>query len=48
VTNHGSRNVAWRLGVGMASMRERATELGGWLGAGPGPSGGRVSALLPL
>jgi len=48
VTDHGSRNGAWRPGVGMASMRERATELGGSLEAGPGPSGGRVSALLPL
>ncbi len=48
VTDHGSRNGAWRPGVGMASMRERATELGGTLEAGPGPSGGRVSALLPL
>ncbi len=48
VTDHGSRNGAWRPGVGMASMRERATELGGSLEAGPGPFGGRVSALLPL
>lgn len=48
VTDHGSRNGAWRPGVGMASMRARATELGGSLEAGPGPSGGRVSALLPL
>jgi two-component system, NarL family, sensor kinase len=29
-------------------MRERAAELGGTLEAGPGPTGGRVSALLPL
>ena len=48
VTDDGSRNGAWRPGVGMVSMRERATELGGSLEAGPGPSGGRVSALLPL
>lgn len=48
VTDRGSRNGAWRPGVGMASMRERAIELGGSLEAGPGPSGGRVSALLPL
>lgn len=48
VTDHGTRNGDWRPGVGMASMRERATELGGSLEAGPGPSGGRVSALLPL
>jgi two-component system NarL family sensor kinase len=38
----------WRPGVGLASMRERATELGGTLSAGPGPHGGTVSAVLPL
>jgi signal transduction histidine kinase len=48
VTDHGTRNGAWRPGVGLSSMRERAAELGGTLEAGPGPSGGRVSALLPL
>jgi two-component system NarL family sensor kinase len=39
---------AWRPGVGLSSMRERAVELGGTLEAGPGPAGGRVAALLPL
>ncbi len=48
VIDRGSCAGAWRPGVGMASMRERATELGGALEAGPGPTGGRVSALLPL
>ncbi len=47
VTDHGSSG-AWRPGVGLSSMRERAAELGGTLEAGPGPSGGRVAALLPL
>jgi two-component system NarL family sensor kinase len=48
VTDAG-RSGAWRPGVGMSSMRERATELGGTLEAGPGPAGGgRVAALLPL
>jgi two-component system, NarL family, sensor kinase len=47
VTDHG-RSGAWRPGVGLSSMRERAAELGGTLEAGPGPSGGRVTALLPL
>ncbi|MEN3540235.1 ATP-binding protein [Microbispora sp. ZYX-F-249] len=38
-----------RDGVGLASMRERADELGGTLTIGPGPGGGtRVTALLPL
>ena len=47
VTDHG-RSGAWRAGVGLSSMRERAAELGGTLEAGPGPAGGRVAALLPL
>jgi signal transduction histidine kinase len=47
VTDRGSSG-AWRPGVGLSSMRERAAELGGTLEAGPGPAGGRVAALLPL
>ena len=47
VTDHG-RSGAWRPGVGLSSMRERAAELGGTLEAGPGPAGGRVVALLPM
>jgi signal transduction histidine kinase len=47
VTDRGSSG-DWRPGVGMSSMRERAAELGGTLEAGPGPTGGRVAALLPL
>ena len=47
VTDAGTSG-GWRPGVGMASMRERATELGGTLDAGPGPAGGKVAALLPL
>jgi two-component system NarL family sensor kinase len=38
----------WSPGVGLGSMRERATELGGSLSAGPGTTGGRVEAVLPL
>jgi signal transduction histidine kinase len=47
VTDTG-RSGTWRPGVGLSSMRERATELGGTLEAGPSPTGGRVAALLPL
>jgi signal transduction histidine kinase len=42
------RSGSWRPGVGMSSMRERATELGGTLVAGPGAHGGTVTAVLPL
>lgn len=38
---------AWRPGVGVASMRERAAEVGGHLEAGPTPAGGLVRAQLP-
>jgi two-component system NarL family sensor kinase len=38
----------WQHGVGLRSMLERATELGGTLTAGPIDHGGRVQALLPL
>ncbi|WP_433787046.1 sensor histidine kinase [Actinomycetospora sp. CA-101289] len=38
----------WTAGVGLASMRERAEELGGLLCAAPTPTGGRVEARLPL
>ena len=48
ITDVGGGQGPWRAGVGMASMRERATELGGTLEAGPGPGGGRVCAVLPL
>ena len=47
VTDTGTSD-GWRPGVGLSSMRERATELGGTLEAGPGPTGGKVAALLPL
>ena len=38
----------WRTGVGIASMRERVTELGGRLAIEPGlPHGTRITAYLP-
>jgi signal transduction histidine kinase len=48
VTDDGAAGGRWTMGVGTASMRERAAELGGTLMAGPTPQGGRVAALLPL
>ena len=53
VTDDGDNPVPWRPGVGLSSMRERATELGGsWAAgptpAGPGGTGGTVRASLPL
>jgi signal transduction histidine kinase len=38
----------WLPGVGMASMSERAAEVGGRCEAHPGPDGGNVEAVLPL
>lgn len=39
---------AWGSGVGTASMRERAEELGGTCERGPGPDGGLVRARIPI
>ncbi|MEU7860163.1 histidine kinase [Nonomuraea sp. NPDC049141] len=48
VADDGGGSGAWQPGVGMRSMRERAAELGGTCIAGPEPTGGRVTATLPL
>jgi signal transduction histidine kinase len=48
VTDEGSAGTSWRAGVGMASMGERAAELGGTLSAEGTPRGGRVHAVLPI
>jgi two-component system, NarL family, sensor kinase len=48
VTDNGSSTNDWRPGVGVASMRERAAEVGGELVCGATPCGGRVDAVLPL
>ena len=48
VSDDGCTTGAWSPGVGLASIRTRATEVGGALEAGPTDQGGRVVAILPL
>ena len=48
VIDRGGSGGQWRPGVGIASMRQRAAELGGSLSAGPEQRGGRVVAVLPV
>ncbi|WP_020392307.1 sensor histidine kinase [Kribbella catacumbae] len=48
VTDDGPPNGAWKPGVGLQAMRERAAELGGHFEAGPSPTGGRVHASFPM
>lgn len=48
IVDDGPPNGAWRPGVGLQAMRERAAELGGRFEAGPSPAGGRVFVSLPL
>ncbi len=48
VEDPGQGDKPWRAGVGMASMRERAEQVGGSLTAEARPDGGRVQATIPL
>lgn len=48
VTDNGSSTEDWQPGVGAASMRERAAQVGGDLTWEATPSGGRVAAVLPM
>ena len=48
VQDDGHNSRTWRPGVGMASMRERAEQVGGTLSARSRADGGRVEARIPL
>lgn len=49
IRDDGQNGSAWRPGVGISSMRERAAELGGTCESGPDADGhGRVHAVLPV
>jgi two-component system, NarL family, sensor kinase len=48
ITDTGGPAIAWRPGVGVNSMRERAAEVGGTLTTRATFTGGRVEARLPL
>jgi signal transduction histidine kinase len=48
IADNGTDASDWRAGVGLTSMHERASELGGACEAGPSPHGGRVSVSIPL
>ncbi|MFV0315542.1 MAG: histidine kinase [Microthrixaceae bacterium] len=48
VCDDGSSTEPWTPGVGITSMREHASELGGDLQCGPTPNGAHLHARLPL
>jgi len=48
IRDDGPNPTAWRPGVGLTSIRDRAAELGGTCAAGPTALGGLVTAVLPL
>jgi two-component system, NarL family, sensor kinase len=48
ITDDGSSTAPWSPGLGLASIKTRATEVGGVCEAGPTADGGRVVAVLPL
>lgn len=48
ITDNGTSRVAWPSGLGLASIKSRASEIGGACEAGPTAEGGRVVATLPM
>jgi two-component system, NarL family, sensor kinase len=47
-TDDAGPHPPWTPGVGIASMQERAAEVGGTFTAGPTPTGGIFHARLPI
>jgi two-component system, NarL family, sensor kinase len=48
ITDNGVVREPWTAGLGMSSMRDRATALGGSIAAGPSEIGDEVRVSLPL
>jgi two-component system, NarL family, sensor kinase len=48
ITDNGTSTAPWSPGLGLASIKSRAAEIGGGCEAGPTADGGRVVATLPL
>jgi two-component system, NarL family, sensor kinase len=48
ITDNGTSRAAWAAGLGLASIKSRASEIGGACEAGPTAEGGRVVATLPM
>jgi two-component system, NarL family, sensor kinase len=48
ITDDGRSTGPWSPGLGLASIKTRASEVGGSCEAGPTAEGGRVAAVLPL
>jgi signal transduction histidine kinase len=48
ITDNGTATAPWSPGLGLASIKSRASEVGGACEAGPTSDGGRVVATLPL
>jgi two-component system NarL family sensor kinase len=48
ITDDGTSTLPWSPGLGLTSIKSRASEIGGACEAGPTANGGRVVATLPL
>ena len=48
ISDNGTFTGPWSPGLGLTSIKTRASEIGGACEAGPTSEGGRVVAVLPL